>query len=95
MEITEESFIQELEKNLSAVIKFYMAQEAETLGKLEQLDLEIHSLDSLGVHSMGSEASAGSLFNMKTALSKDGDDGSLDAEDPVSEAFYPGDILCT
>ncbi len=36
---TEDQLILALDKELAKIIKFVMAKEAETLGKLEQLDL--------------------------------------------------------
>ncbi|KAG1667046.1 hypothetical protein FOA52_000407 [Chlamydomonas sp. UWO 241] len=43
VEAKEEDLITCLDENLAKVIRFFLAKEAETLGKQEQLDLQIHS----------------------------------------------------
>ena len=47
----------ELDKELAKIIKFFMAKEAETLGKLEQLELEV-GVD-VSVYPMGGSARHG------------------------------------
>jgi len=47
-ETTEDTLIQALDKQLAEIIKFFMAKEAEILGKLEQLDLEVNSSAAVG-----------------------------------------------
>lgn len=60
-EATEEDLIKALDKELADIIRFYMTKEAEILGKLEQLDLEIHSLEHRG----GGTAAPESLAHLR------------------------------
>jgi len=43
VEAKEDDLITALDENLAKVIRFFLAKEAETSGRLEQLDLQIHS----------------------------------------------------
>ncbi|GAX73558.1 hypothetical protein CEUSTIGMA_g1009.t1 [Chlamydomonas eustigma] len=84
VEATEEALIQALDKELAKIIKFIMAKEAETLGKLAQLDLEVHSLEAQRVGSMFTPP----IVNRFTSLQDAGNTrlgGSL--PDPQKDGF--------
>ena len=62
MEATHENLVKALDRELSSIISFYLAKEAELLAKLESLDLSIHSLERL-------PPTSASSFNAGTAPS--------------------------